>query len=143
MRIAYLTLAEAATPAGPEKVNALGMGVRRFLARSFPTLLNAVILVQAEASADEVGVHPIKISLEAPDRPRGVLVVGEIELEERERFDLRRPLTWTAQVPLTGFPIERPGAYKLKVQVGRARAVYQFVVDALETESSAEPTASP
>ncbi len=132
MRIAYLTLAEAATSAGPEKVNALGMGVRRFLAPTFPTLLNAVVLVQAEASIEELGSHPIKFALKGPaGRPQS-LIEGMIELEEREGFDSRRPLTWTAQVPLTALSIERAGGYELSVRVGKARAAYRFVVDEFE-----------
>lgn len=131
MRFSYLSIAEAVTVAAPEKINALGFGLRRFLAASFPTLLNAVLVAQVEASLEELGVHKVRFAIGGPGRKQRIVAEGTVELEDREGFDLRRPLTWTAQIPLTGLPIEEPGAYRVSATFGNVRASYVFVVDQL------------
>jgi len=132
MRFAYLLIAEAVTVAAPEKVNALGLGVRRFLAPTFPTLLNAIVVAQVEASIEDLGIHNVRFSVIGPGRRARLLATGTVELDQREGFDLRRPLTWSAQVPITGFPIDKPGPYRVNAVFGKARANYVFVVDPLE-----------
>lgn len=134
MRFVYFVMAEAASVTGQDKVNALGMGVRKFLAPTFPTLLNAVVLAQVEADVSELGKHPVKFTLRGPGRKRlRVLAEGETELEERAGFDLRRPLTLGFQLSLANLPVEEPGAYRLTARIGKATASYVFVVDPIDS----------
>ena len=89
------------------------------------------MVAQVEASIEELGVHKVRFAITGPGRKQRVVAEGTVELEGREGFDLRRPLTWTGQVPLTGFPIEKPGAYRVSAMFGKVRASYVFVVDQL------------
>ena len=143
MKIVLFQIVEAITHSPPDKLNVLGLGVRRFVAPSFPTFLNAVLVIQAEASMADIGAHRLRVALDFPDGKRRVIADGPVEIEERPGIDLRRPLILGAEVPLQAIPLEMAGAHRFRVTLGRVRAEYRFVIDALEPSQAAGSEPSP
>ena len=137
MRMAYLVVADAANQGPSGKLNALGLGVRVINPTRLPAVVPLTILAQAEASSDELGEHPFKVSLEAPGRKVMTLVEDRLTVSERAADEAGLPIEFRAQV---GFPFvaEKAGKYIIRLEIGRLKASYPFLVKA---PSVAEPSA--
>jgi hypothetical protein len=135
VKLTYLLLADAANKANG-KVNALGIGFRR-IETVLPALIRAVVLISVELGPDEeVDQAPVKLVLERPGGSKDVIAEGTTSLTRPKEFDERLPLYVNGQWDLGHVAVDEYGLYRLRVQLGKVRGEYRFVVDS-KTEQRA------
>jgi hypothetical protein len=138
MKLSYLLLVDSASQ-GPEgKLNALGIGIRKFRPVTLPFAVSATLLAGVEVKRQDAGEHPLRIVLTGPTGKGVPLAEGKVDVKFGPDIDPRLPVTATTHFPLTGLVLNGSGLYRLRFELGSLRGTYAFVVDPPPTDADSD-----